>query len=365
MAIVVVVAVGWCGLWYYAASVADRTLAGWVAREAAAGRAYSCGSQGISGFPFRIEARCVAAAAALNSNRPPLAVAAKDITFTAQVYRPTLLVGEITGPLTVAQPGEPPSFVATWSLARMSLSGLPPEPESVSVTLDRPRLDHVAGANAATVFAAERAEVQGRIVGGSADNHPVIDAVLQFASATAPTLHPLLAEPLNGDIDAVLRGFKDLAPKPWAERFRDMQAAAGNIEIKSLRIERADAIVVGSGTLTVNERGKLDGLVRVAVAGIEHIVPLLGVDRLIGRGIDRLNGSSSQSAQGLAALDRLMPGLSGVVREGTNASLIDNLKKMGQPTEIDKKPAIVLPLRFSDGLVYLGMIPLGEVPPLF
>jgi hypothetical protein len=365
VASVVVLAVGWCALWYYAASIADRTLAGWVEREAAAGRVYSCGSQAISGFPLRIEARCVAAAAALNGTHPPFAVTAKDITFVAQVYHPTLLVGEITGPLTLAEPGQPPSFFATWSLARMSLSGLPPAPESLSFTLDRPRLDHLAGASAATVFAADHAEMHGRIIAGSADNFPVIDAVLQFASATAPTLHPLLAEPLKGDIDVVLRGFKNLAPKSWAERFREMQAAGGKIEFKSLRIERADAIVVGSGTLTVNEHGRLDGLIRVAVAGVEHIVPLLGVDRLIGRGIDRLSGSNSQSAHGLSALDRLMPGLSGVVRDSANSSLIDNLNKMGQPTAIDKKPAIVLPLRFSDGSVYLGMIPLGDVPPLF
>ncbi len=60
-----------------------------------------------------------------------------------------------------------------------------------------------------------------------------------------------------------------------------------------------------------------------------------------------------------------MPGLSDVVRQGANAGIIDNLKKMGQPTEIDQKPAIVLPLRFSDGVVSLGMIPLGQLPPLF
>ena len=85
---------------------------------------------------------------------------------------------------------------------------------------------------------------------------------------------------------------------------------------------------------------------------------------MIGQGLDRLTGSDVP-AQGLGALDGLVPGLSGAVREGTNASLIENLKKMGQPTGIDNKPAIVLPLRFSDGLIYLGMLPLGEVPPLF
>ena len=114
----------------------------------------------------------------------------------------------------------------------------------------------------------------------------------------------------------------------------------------------------------MNEHGKLDGLIHVAIAGIENIVPLLGIDRLIGQGIDRLTGGGGP-AQGLGALDRLMPGLSGVVRDSANASMIDNLKKMGQPTEIDKKPAIVLPLRVTDGVIYLGMIPLGVMPPLF
>ena len=182
----------------------------------------------------------------------------------------------------------------------------------------------------------------------------MIDTVLHFTAAMAPTLHRVTADPLQGDIDIVVRGFKDLSPKPLAERFREMQASGGNIEIKALRLERTDAVVVGAGTLTVNEHGRLDGTINVAVAGIENIVPLLGIDQLIDQGINRMTGSSGQPGQGIAALDRLVPGLSGVVRQGAAASVIDNLKKMGQPTEIDKKPATLLPLRFSDGAVYLG-----------
>jgi hypothetical protein len=45
--------------------------------------------------------------------------------------------------------------------------------------------------------------------------------------------------------------------------------------------------------------------------------------------------------------------------------VIENLKKMGERTEIDHKPAVVLPLRFSDGAIYLGMVPLGDAPALF
>jgi hypothetical protein len=363
--ILVVLAAGWCGAWYYAASVADRTLAGWVAREAAAGRAYTCGSEGISGFPFSIQARCVTADASLGSFQPPFDVATKEVTFTAQVYRPTVLVGDLTGPLTVSPPGQPPRFVATWSLATLSVSGLPPNPDAVSVTIGQPHVNDGAGAHASTLFAADDATFSAHIVSGSAANHPVIDAVLHFASATAPSVHPLLAEPLQGDIEVVLSGLKDLSPKPLAERFREMQAAGGNIEIKSLRLDRTDASVVGSGTLTLDEQGRLNGVITVAVAGLDSIVPQLGIDKLVSQGIDRITGANGQPGQGLSALDRLMPGLSGVVRQGANASVIDDLKKMGKPTQIDDKPATALPLRFANGSVYLGILRIGEVPALF
>jgi hypothetical protein len=115
----------------------------------------------------------------------------------------------------------------------------------------------------------------------------------------------------------------------------------------------------------VNEHGRLDGTVNVAIAGIENIVPLLGIDQMIDQGINRMTGTNGQPGQGLAALDRLVPGLSGAVRQGAAASVIDNIKKMGQPTEIDKKPATILPLRISDGSVYLAMIRVGAIPPLF
>jgi hypothetical protein len=246
----------------------------------------------------------------------------------------------------------------------MTVSGLPPEPASVTVSVDNPKVDQSVSTGSTTIFTADSAEVQSRVIGGSAADNPVIDTIVRFAAATAPTVHPLLAQPGQGDIDAVFKGFKDLAPKPWAQRFREMQAAGGSIEIKRLRLERKDSIIVGEGELKLNPDGKVEGLIRVAISGVENIVPQLGIDRAIDRGISRLSGDKGAS-QGLNMLDQLMPGLGGAIRNTATASVIDSLNKMGQPTEIDNKPAIMLPLRFSDGSVYLGMIPLGDVPPLF
>jgi hypothetical protein len=356
-AIVAVLAVAWVWLWYYSASIADRTLAGWVEREAAAGRVYSCGSQSIGGFPLSIQARCATAAAEIKNYQPPFAVQANAVTFTAEVFFPTRLVGDITGPLTLADLGQSPRLTADWTRARLVVRGVPPDPESVSIELETPHVDRVGG-NGESMFKAKRADLKTRIAAGSPHDHPVIEVTLHLSGATAPTFHPLLAEPIEAELDAVIRGFKDLSPKPWADRFREMQAAGGGIEIKSLRIAQTNAVVVGAGTLSINARGKLDGLVRVAIAGIEHIVPLLGIDRMIGQGIDRLSG-------GEGALDRLIPGLGGALRQTASASMIENLKKMGEPSTIDNRPATILPLRFSDGAIYLGMLRVGEAPPLF
>jgi hypothetical protein len=351
--VIVALPIGWTMLWHYAASIASRALSGWIDREVALGRVYACGSQTIGGFPFGILIRCDEAAAAFNSNRPPFDVSAKDITFSAQVFRPTLLNGEITGPVTLADPGQPPTFIANWSQARLTLLGLPPEPERVTMSAAKARLDRTAGAGAGMIFQADQVEVDGRIIQGSARQNPVIEASAQFTAARAPSFHPLLAEPLQAEIDAVMRGFKDFLPKPWPVLFRDMQASGGGIEIKTLRLVRSDAALLGAGTFTINASGRLEGELRVTIAGVENIVPLIGVDQLIGQGIDRLTGGGGSQAQGLGALGRLLPGL------------IETIKRLGEPSKLDGKPAVALPFRVTDGIVYVGIIPVAMVPALF
>ena len=356
LATVIVLVALWSGLWYVSASVADRALSGWAEREGAAGRAYSCGSETIGGFPFNITARCADVAAEITNSQPHYSVAAKALDFVAEIYRPTRLIGEVTGPLTVAVTGQPPSLTADWTRARLVVSGLPPQPDSLSIALDDPHLERAS--DGGPLFNARRAELQGRIIEGTPRDHPVLDITVHLVAASAPRTHPLLARATDGDLDAIVRGMSDLSSKPFAERLREMHAAGGSIEIKSIRLTQPNAVVVGSGTLGLNSEGKLNGVIRVAVAGIDQIVPQLGIDRMIGQGLDQLSGNSG-------TLERLVPGLSDTIRETANASVIENLKKMGEPTTIDGRRAILLPLRFVNGAVYLGMLRIGEAPALF
>src|ERR1044072_6481769 len=93
-------------------------------------------------------------------------------------------------------------------------------------------------------------------------------------------VHPVLTEPFNADIRARLTGLKDFSPKPWPERFREIAAAGGKVEIVESRIQQGDMIAVAAGTLTLNANGNLDGELQMTVMGLERIVPALGIDKI-------------------------------------------------------------------------------------
>ena len=120
---------------------------------------------------------------------------------------------------------------------------------------------------------AKHIELHGRFVEGSPVDHPVIETVLQIAGGSVQEVHPLLAEPFDADVRTMLSGLKDFSPKPWPERFREIQAAGGHVEIVQSRVQQGDLIAVAAGTLGLSADGRLDGELQMTVAGIEKVIP--------------------------------------------------------------------------------------------
>jgi hypothetical protein len=354
--LVVALAIVWTGLWFYAAAAAERTLDGWRAREAKSGRVYSCAEQTIGGYPFRFEVRCVEPAMELHGSEPPLALKAAGLLVAAQIYQPTLLISEFAGPLTVAEPGRPPDYVANWTLGQSSVRGTPTAPERVSIVIEQPTLDRVASGANASVLKAARIELHGRIAEGTVTANPVIELVLRLAAAAAPELHALTAQPLDAEIAATLRGLADFAPKPWPVRFRELQARGGSIEIAKARVQQGDVIAASAGTLRLTERGGLDGQLNLTIVGIEQVLKTLDLDRIMAEG---------KIGSAIGRLDRIMPGLGQIARQNAGPSIVMGLGAIGQNATLDGKPAVTVPLRFSDGQVLLGPFPVGRTPPLF
>jgi hypothetical protein len=355
--LVVVLAGLWGGAWYYGSGVLERTIDGWKAREAQAGRVYTCATQKIGGFPFGIELHCADAGAELKSNRPPLALKARDMLVSAHVWQPTVLTTEFVGPLTIAEPGQPVTISANWRHAQTKVHGLPTSPESVSVQVEQPVVDRASGEK---LFKADRLDLDGSLVSGTVQDHPVIEMVLKLVAAAAPSWHPAAATPVNADVTAVLRGLKNFAPKPWPQRFRELQAAGGRIEIKKARVQQNDTIALADGVLSLSQAGRLDGQLRLTVVNLEKFLPTLGLDQMLSQ-----EQASPKMNSAFSALDRIMPGLGNVARKNAAPMIAASVNLMGQPAELEGQRAVMLPLRFDDGIVSLGPLKLGATPPLF
>ncbi len=348
---------GWTWVWKYSAGQAQAAVEGWRAREAKAGRVYECGSQSIGGYPFRFEVNCDRASALLRGNQPPVEVKTASVLVAVQVYQPNLLISEINGPLTIADIGHAPKIIANWKLGQSSVRGTPKSPERVSLVFDEPAINLVSGDQEINMLRAKRIEVHGRIAAGSAANNPVIEIVLRLDHASAPGFNPATVQPVDVEITGVLRGLGDFSPKPWRERFRELQEKGGRIDITQARIRQGDTLAVGGGSLSIDSSGQLDGQLSVTVAGLEPFLIAIGAAQIVQKSpnIDKVAGM----------LDQLVPGLGDVAREQAGANLSLGINMLGTPASLEGRHAVTLPLRFKQGTAYLGPIPLGSTPALF
>ena len=377
--LLLIAAAAWSGFWFYAASQVGEKADAWRAQEAKSGRVYDCARRTVAGFPFRLEVRCDGASVSLISQtagqaatQAPITAELGQILIVAQVYDPKLLIAEFTAPATISDRGGQPSMAVTWSKARSSVVGLPAVPQRASIVFDDPEINRFNGSVQAPLAHAKHIELHGRLVEGSAADHPVIETVLKIEGGALQEVHPLLAQPFDADVRTMLSGLTDFSPKPWPARFREIQAAGGHVEIVQSRIVQGDLIAVAAGTLGLTAEGRLDGELQMTVAGIEKVIPALGIEKMLDEGVpqatlDRVApGVKTQDVNNLfGALDRAIPGLGKVVRQNANVGVAAGINALGKDAVLEGKKARAFPLRFVDGTVFLGPLKVGQVPPLF
>ncbi|MGB3867060.1 MAG: DUF2125 domain-containing protein [Xanthobacteraceae bacterium] len=377
-ALVLVAAVVWSAFWFYAASQVDQAIDVWRAREATAGRIFDCPKRSVAGFPFRLEVTCedagvtLVAQTAHGAAATPVNVKLGRILVVGQVYTPGLLIAEFTAPATLAVHGGLPTMRMDWKVARSSIAGLPGTPQRVALVFDAPALDRLDGDVATPLARAVHAELHTELAASTTPDHPVIDVAVELDKASAADIHPVLAAPFDALVGARVTGLRDLEAKPWPQRFREIQAAGGRIEIVRSRVQQGDLIAVAAGSLGLDASGNLDGELQMTVAGLAQVIPLLGIEQLLEQGVpqatlDRLApGMSARDVNSvLGSLDRMIPGLGKAVRQNAGVGLAAAVNALGSPAELEGKPARAFPLRFAGGAVLLGPVKVGQIPPLF
>jgi hypothetical protein len=373
--LLLIAAVVWSGFWFYAASQVGVQADAWRAQEAKSGRNYDCAKRSVAGYPFRLEIRCEGASVALVSQTAsniPFTAKLGEILVVAQIYDPQRVIAEFASPASIAIPEQQPLRV-DWSKARASVVGLPAVPQRGSIVFDDVAIDRVNSSSLQVPVArAKHVELHGRLAEGSPTDNPVIETVLQLNEGSVQGVHPVMAEPFNADVRARLTGLKDFAPKPWPQRFRELAAAGGKVEIVQSRIQQGEMISVAAGTLALNANGNIDGELQMTVTGLERIVPALGIDKILEQGVPQVTldrvapGVKTQDLNTLfGALDKAVPGLGKMVKQNANVGVAASLNAIGKEAVLEGKKARSFPLRFVDGAVMFGPVKVGQVPPLF
>ena len=269
-------AAGWTAFWFYAASQVDASADAWRAQEAKSGRIYDCARRSVAGFPFRLEVRCDGASVSLNSQtagqgaaQGPITAKLGEILVVAQIYDPKLLIAEFTAPATLSDKGGLASMSMTWSKAQSSVVGLPAVPQRASIVFD----DRRAGSRqwiaadpggAGQAYRTARAPRRRLDVGSAHHRNRAEDGNGQRARAASAACSSRSMRTSR----TLLSGLNDFSPKPWPERFRELQAAGGHVEIVQSRIAQGDLVAVAAGTLALSAQRPSRG--RIANDGGRH-----------------------------------------------------------------------------------------------
>jgi hypothetical protein len=372
-------AVAWSAFWFFAASEVDVKADAWRAQEAKSGRIYDCARRSVAGFPFRLEVRCDGASVSLQSQtagqaatQAPITAKLGEILVVAQIYDPKLLIAEFTAPATISDRGGPPSMLVNWRTARSSVVGLPAIPQRASLVFDDPSVNRINGSVQTPLAQARHIELHGRLAEGAPLDRPVIETVLKIEGGSVQEVHPLLTQPFDADVRAMLSGLKDFSPKPWPVRFREIQAAGGHVEIVQSRVQQGDLIAVAAGTLGLSPSGHIDGELQMTVTGLEKVIPALGIDKMLDQGVPQETldkvapGVKTQDINNLfGALDRAIPGLGKVVKQNANVGVAVGINALGKEAVLEGRKARSFPLRFVDGAVFLGPLKVAQTPPLY
>jgi len=318
--IVIVLAAGLSGAWYYLAGRLDAAVDQAIEQARARGTEVGCPNREVFGYPFRIGIRCDAVT--LDGPDNGLRASAGALRTAAQIYRPNRVVAELDGPLLLDAATVPPLDIR-WSLAQASASFWTEGLDRFSLVSDGPVVALVEPANGRQPLAeATHTETHARRREGNLDLFGVIDSG-KLVMPNAPDLPPL-----DATVDATIGDAADWLAGGARGQSARVLLAGKDIALRSLLIEMGSANAELSGEFAFNDEGRLNGAFELAVADPDEIAKLVGT---------------------------VAPDLANIA--GAIASAVPMAGR-----QINGRT--VIEMRAKDGILSAGIFPIGRIPEL-
>lgn len=351
LAVALLAGTAWSGAWIYASSRAQQAIAAWTDGEARAGRTYACQSHTTGGFPIQVEFTCTDPELTIAADKSTLVVNGKALRAFASILRPGILDLELTGPVSTAERGQPVSHVANWTLARATVRGVLSNLEQASIVVEGLELKQVMRAGPEPFLTAESMEIDLTPNATSTVAEPGIDIVAHVTGGSIPPAGLVLSQPFTAELTAILRTGERSGPAAMMTHLRDWQAAGGRIEITAAQLQQGNSSATATGTIGLSRTGRLEGTLNLTTT------------EAYGQLVESLMRDGQATA---AEQERIVTAL--LLGNRRNSRALGH-EPVTPNTAIANAPpkagSSTVPLRFSDGAVYLGPTLLVNLPPLF
>ncbi len=323
---IILVMAGWSAAWAYGRSVLADQIDLQMKSIARNGLEVSCADLAIAGYPFRYEVYC---RDLVSRDRRGAAGSLGALNAVALIYNPWHIILEAKAPAAIAEPLSGLLGEVRWETARASIKFSDTSLGAFDAVLQKPE---AAFENAASegLFAADKAEVHLRTTPEQTD------AVDSFVSVDALQLKsiPELGEKI--DMRGHLQVSGGSALLAGANLASLVQAYDGQLPVKLVLLETVigKSSLGAAGDLVVNGDGTLSGRLDVTIGNADGL---------------------------LSALKPLFP------PQGDSYALVQNVIQSlkAAETEVNGVRSIALPVTIERGVVRVGFLPLGRVPPLY
>lgn len=333
--LVILLALGWSAVWVYAAGRAEREIEAWIAREARLGRIWNCGDRSLGGFPFRFELNCRAPSLETRGG-DPVRISAVSAQAVAQIWEPNHIVAEFTAPARVEDLKTGKVYDGTWSLMQVSgIGDLSGQPQRFSLQADNPKIldGAAAGTEPRPLLSARLLELHARRTPAADGKPDGVDYAGGIAGGESALLAGLgIAGPVEVTLQGNISASADLRPMPVAERLRAWAAAGGVLRVDRFVVTTPEIAVSAEGTGMLNRQGLVNGNITLGFAGLTELT-------------QRLDQA-------------------GVIPSGW-APMVAAVAMVGRPAEVGGRKGSSFALGFKDGMLRLGPVPVGAIPPLF
>ncbi|HEY5082602.1 MAG TPA: DUF2125 domain-containing protein [Bauldia sp.] len=322
--IVFILALLWLGYWYAANMFAERTIARFngVPHN---GQTVECTEPALSGFPLRLDFRC--SKGTYSGPLERVTAALGGVAASAPLYWPGSVEATLDSPLVLNAPAHGIALSMTWSegtaTGSAGLNGL----RSVGAAFTALSANNTGTVPGLPVksLAADAASASISPAGGGAYT------ILASTRGMKLTRTDDSALPnIDADIGVTaLNVGSGLGTDPVRSLIEWLRAGS-SIRIDRLRIAAGGAILGANGTLSISNEGVLSGSVVLRFTNLEAFTALA----------DQIKpGSGEHASQAMAAITAL-----------------------SVPVDTEDGPARQTTVSITDGLVWVGIIPVGAAP---